>query len=293
MVQIETSWRYKYADNIRLALQQKDSKLSGKVRIDTDVMGEGYRPEMTVGESGYQRLDSRAERKTPGELAWAGRWVEPYDYDITPYLVHKMDAVRNGIEVGGTYVNAVTAAIRRSRDDVLLAAMFGSAKTGKNGSGTPETFDTANMRVASGSTGMTVAKITEMKKKFMYQEVDLDEEQLWGLITEEEWQDLMMDVQHISGDYNDKKPLAKGVVEEFVGCKFVQISSKRLTYKVSTARRCPFWVQSGVLLADYALTLPTLREAQEYRGNPTEVYAMWTLGATRLDKAKVGEILCE
>lgn len=292
MAAIEVSWIQEFKDNTRLALQQKVSKLDSLVRVDTGVKGEGYRPEMVVGEIGYRERGERFGPKVPQEVAQTGRWCAPRDYDIDPILEDKLDKIRNGIEMTGSYVQTATASVRRSRDNIILAAMFGSALTGKYGTGTPATFDTTNMRVVSGSTGLTVAKMAAMRAKFIYQEVDLDEEMPNIAITEKQWQDLMNDIMFISGDYNGGKPLAKGVVEEYVGFKIVQFSSKRLTYTASSERRCPCWVKSGVVLADYDLLDPKIRQAAEIRGEPYEVYAMWTLGATRLDEGKVGEILC-
>lgn len=282
-----------YADNVRLALQQKVPKIAnaGDIRVES-ASGEGFRPEMIGGEANYQQRTIRLEDKTAQELTLASRWVEPLDYDVGPYYEDRLDKIRSGIDLTGTYVSAAVAAINRARDNVTLAAMFGSAKTGKNGGGSAATFDTSTMRVASGSTGMSVAKLVEAKKKLMAKEVDLDEEMPRVAMTENQWQDLMNDMTHISGDYNSGKPLMKGQIEEYVGFKIIQMASTRLTYTSSSDRRCPFWVPSGVMLADYDLMTPTIRQAKEKRGEPYEVYAMFTLGATRLDEKKVGEILC-
>lgn len=291
--EIEEAWKYMYQDNIRLALQQKMPKIAkaGVIRVES-AGGEGFRPEMSVAAGTYQQRTVRNELKTVQELALTGRWVEPTDYDIGPYHDDKIDKIRTGIEMTGTYTQSSVATVNRLRDDVVLAAMFGSAKTGKNGTGSAATFDTSNMRVASGSANMTVAKLIEAREKLIKYENDLDAETPYVAMTEKQWRSLMNDMKMISGDFNNNKPLEKGVVEAYVGFNIIVFSSARLTYTSSSDRRCPFWVPSGVFLADYDLMMPTIRKATEFRGEPYEVYTMLTLGATRLDEKKVGEILC-
>lgn len=292
--EIEEAWKHEYLDNIRLALQQSKPLIAnpGDIRVDTGVGGEGYRPEMAVGVGSAQQRTVRNELKTVQELSLTGRWCEPTDYDIGPYHDDKLDKIRTGIEMTGTYTTSSVATINRLRDDVTLAGMFGSAKTGKNGTGAAATFDTTNMRVASGSANMTVSKLVDARAKLIKYENDLDAEMPRVAMTEIQWRSLMNDMKAISGDFSDDKPLKKGVIEEYVGFKIIVFSSNRLTYTASSERRCPFWVPSGMLLADYDLTLPTIRQAKEFRGEPYEVYTMLTLGATRLDEKKVGEILC-
>lgn len=292
MAQIEVSYIQQFKDNVRLALQKTQSFMRPHVRYDTDVKGEGYRPEMTVGKAGYQRRDSRFERKTGQELPMASRWIIPYDYDVGPFYEDKLDRIRNGLQLDGTYVTAAAAAIRRAEDDVTLAAIFASAKTGKNGTGAAAAFDTTNMRVTSGSAGLTVSKLVSAKKVLLKQQVDIMAEKPRIAVTEIQWGDLMNDITFTSGDFSPSRPLSKGEIEEYVGFQFVQFSSLEFPYLVSSERRCPFWVPSGVCLADYDLMEPTVRQATELRGNPWEVYAMFTLGASRLDELKVGEILC-
>lgn len=290
--QIEESWKYMYRDNVRLALQQKQSKLSAHVRTFS-ATGEGYRPELIVGEASAQERTTRYEAKTAQELDIDGRWNEPRDWDVGPFYEDKLDRVRNGIEINGAYTKATVAAINRKKDDRILNAMFGSAKVGKNGGGTAQTFDTTNMRVAAASSGLTVSKLAQAKQILIKQEVDLDEEKPCLACTEIQWKNLLDDITYVSGDFNSDKPLKKGEVEEYVGFHIITFSSNRLTYLNGSDRRCPFWVPSGIELGMWDMSMPTIRKAEELRGNPTEVYAMFTLDATRLDEKKVGDILCD
>jgi hypothetical protein len=292
MAEIEVSHIQEFKANIRLALQKTTSLMRPHVRVDTDVKGEGYRPEMTVGKAGYQRRDTRFEPKTAQELTMAARWCEPFDYDVGPFYEDKLDRIRNGMAVDGTYVTAAAAAIRRAEDDVTLAAAFGSAKTGKNGSGAAATFDTSNMQVAAGSAGMTVNKTISAKQILKREQNDLRSETPRLSITEIQWGNIMRDVTYTSAEFTSGRPLEKGEAERILGFQLVEFPSTEYAYTTGGERRCLFWVPSGLLLADYDLTDPKVRQAAEMRGEPWEVYGMFTLGAARLDEKKVGHILC-
>jgi hypothetical protein len=291
--EIETSWKYEYADNTRLTLQQKQAKIAyaGAIRVET-ASGEGFRPEMTVGEAAVQERTVRLEKRTPQELGVNGRWLSPRDYDCGPYPEDVLDRVRNGIQLNGTFVQSSVAAINRHKDRVAVTAMFGSASTGKNGTGSAATFDSTNMRVAAGGVNMTVAKLIDAKKKLIKYENDLDSEMPHVAMTENQWQSLMNDMKAISGDYNSEKPLLKGVIEEYVGFKIIVISSQRLNFLSSTDRRCPFWVPSGVYLGMWDNLTSDIYEDKSYRGTTYMVYSSYSMAATRLDEKKVGDILC-
>lgn len=292
--EIEESWKYEYSDNIRLTLQQKLPKIAapGMIRVET-ASGEGFRPEMTVGEATITERTVRLEKRTPQELGVNGRWLAPRDYDCGPYPEDQLDRVRNGIQLNGTFVSSSVAAINRYKDYIAVSAMFGSAATGKNGTGSAATFDSSNMRVASGSVNMTVAKLIEAKKKLIKYENDVDSEMPHVAMTENQWQSLMNDMKLISGDYNDGKPLKRGVVEEYVGFRIIVISSQRLTWLSSSDRRCPFWMPSGVFMGVWDNLFSDIYDDKSYRGPHTwMVYSSISMAATRLDEKKVGDILC-
>lgn len=291
--EIETSWKYEYSDNTRLTLQQKMPKIAypGAIRVET-ASGEGFRPEMTVGEAAVQERTVRLEKRTPQELGVNGRWLAPRDYDCGPYPEDVLDRVRNGIQLNGTFVESSVAAINRHKDRVVVTAMFGSASTGKNGTGSAATFDSSNMRVAAGGVNMTVAKLIDARKKLIKYENDLDAEMPLVAMTENQWQSLMNDMKAISGDYNSEKPLLKGVIEEYVGFKIIVISSQRLNFLSGSDRRCPFWVPSGVYLGMWDNLTADIYEDKSYRGTTYMVYSSYSMAATRLDEKKVGDILC-
>ena len=203
--------------------------------------------------------------------------------------------MRNGIDVTGAYTMESAEAIRRRHDRLLGDAFFASAKTGKNGTGTDATFDTTNMRVAHGSTGMSVAKLITARTKLKKQHVNLKRETPRIAFTEQEYEDLMNDILATSREFTGRTVLDTGEMEKYVGFTFVEFSSEFWTYTSEAGvTRCPFWVPSGILLADWGMMeAPTIRRATEYRGEPWEVYAQFKASATRLFENKVGEILAQ
>jgi len=77
-------------------------------------------------------------------------------------LIDSVDKVRMLADPTSTYARAAAAAMGRSMDDVIIAAMNGNAQTGK--AGTTATALPAGQKVAHGSAGLTIAKLVSAKK---------------------------------------------------------------------------------------------------------------------------------
>lgn len=289
--QIETSWVYKYKDDIEHELQQKMAKFRGAIS-EQACSGEGLRPVMRVGPATVSERTTRFQTMTPQELALTARWVEPTTYKVDPILEDNIDKVRNGVEFTSSYAQAAAQGINRQIDDLIIAAMYATAKTGKNGSDTTTAvFDTTNMRVATGSVGLTVAKLREMQRRFLEQEVDLDAEMPWCAISPKQNDNLLADIQVTSRDFNGGTPtLKEGRIDSFMGFKF--LISNRLPTSSASTRRCFCWVPSGMMLGMWANMNTSITTRNDLEGLPTQVYAEIQMGATRLHEYKVGEILC-
>lgn len=289
VAQVETAWIKTYRDTVEGVLQQKDSRFAGKVSEDSYV-GEGARPVMRVGEAATEEITTRGETKTEKELDLEARWITPRDWDAGPYREYDIDKVRHAAEFTGHWGVATKKAYNRRKDDLIIAAATGSAQTGKDGTGAAATFDTTNMRVTSGSAGMTVAKLREMKRRFEEQEVDLDEEALYCAISAKQHDNLLADIQVTSRDFNGGAPvLEKGMISQFMGFTFVR--TQRLG-TVSSERRCITWTPKGLHLGTWKEWEADVDINKRIRGNPVESYFKFKMNACRLDEKRVGEILC-
>jgi hypothetical protein len=221
------------------------------------------------------------------------RWIYPVDYEWAD-LIDDQDKLRMLIDPQSSYAQNGAYALGRAMDDEIISAFFGTAKTGENGS-TSTAFATGTQQIAvgtgsTGATGLNIAKLREAKKILMENEVDIDNEQLFCVITAEQHDDLLNEAQAISLDYNTRPVLVDGRITAFMGFNFVHC--ERLGVDASSYRRVPVYAKSGVHLGMWNDINTQISERAD-KGYSTQVYCKGTFGATRTEEKKVVEILCQ
>jgi hypothetical protein len=184
-------------------------------------------------------------------------------------------------------------ALGRSIDDVVIAAADGTAFTGVDGS-TSTAFDT-NMivgvqtrwpGVSAADFGLNVAKLLEAGKLLGANNVDPDEEK-WCIVNAAQIKSLLMDTRVSSHDYNAIKPLVNGQVVQFSG--FNIIPTERIGLDSSSNSKCLFWAKGGMLLG-LGKDISTKIDQRADKNYATQVFASMTIGATRMEEARVGYI---
>lgn len=288
---IGTSFAQHFASNVELLLQQKPSRLRGAVMVDTF---RGSKQAQVVQQVGAQAAVKRTTRhadtpilNTPHDA----RWVFPEDYEWGD-LIDNADRLKSLASFDSPYVQVATSALNRAMDDEIIAAFFSdTTKTGETGSTTTDwtTFVAANTghKIASGSAGLTVAKLIAAKKALMKAEVDLDAEPIFCVINAELHADLLTETQVISVDYN-RPVLRDGRIDQFMGIQFIH-SERLLT--ASSEYRCPVFAKSGMCLGLWEDVKTRVAERAD-KSFATQVYASLSCGATRTEEKKIVEVLC-
>lgn len=275
------------------ALQQMGSRLRETVTVSTT---SGVKQAVAVDRLGTVAavtVAGQLQTKVPVNAATDRRWVVPISKSVTQILDH-FDVLRTlNDPMSATVQNAVNA-LGRSMDDEVITAALGTSKSGETGSGSTS-FDTTNNRIAvnfqaGGNTGLTVAKLRQVRKILYQNEVDLDRDPLYCVITAKQHDDLLKEAQVIGREYNDQMVLANGKVTEYMGFKFIH--SERLGVDGSSYRRVIAYVKSGVHLKVWEDIKTNVYQNTDYEGDPWETYAMATFGATRTDEKRVVEVLC-
>ena len=100
----------------------------------------------------------------------------------------------------------------RKMDDVIIAAMHGDAKTGKDGA-TTTSFPAGN-QIAAGS-GLTIAKLVEAKQKLDENSVD-PSIQRYIVVSPKQISDLLNSTTVTSADFNTVRALATGTISSFM-----------------------------------------------------------------------------
>ena len=212
------------------------------------------------------------------------RMVTLTDYEYAD-LIDDQDKLRMLISPESTYARAAAAAIGRSMDDVIIAAMGGTALTGTTGS-TSTTLPSAQ-KIAHGSAGLTIAKLVTAKKKLDEKSVDPSIPR-YIVVSPEQIEDLLNSTTVTSADFNTVKALVQGDIDTFVGFKF--ITSNRLTDD-GTSRLCYAWAQDGMKLAIGKEPNAKIDERSD-KSYATQVYYCSSFGSTRMEEEKVVEIAC-
>jgi hypothetical protein len=215
-------------------------------------------------------------------------------------LIDNEDQIRLLMDPASAYAEAAAMAMGRSMDDVILTAIAATAFTGETGS-TQTSYNTGmdvavTVRwpgVASDNCGLNVAKLIEAKRLLGVGNVDPDEPK-YLVVNSAAVASLMKDTRVNSFDYNTLKPLASGEIVQFYGFTFLP-TERTINFDASTDS-LPFWsgtqANCGMLLAIGKDIGGRISERAD-KNYATQVFSTMTIGATRMEEAKVGRILAD
>ena len=146
-------------------------------------------------------------------------------------------------------------------------------------------MDSDNEITESGTDGLTLAKLRSAKEKLDSGNVSPDIPRFM-VIGPKQLSDLLNVTNVTSSDYNSVKALVQGEIDTFMGFKF--ITSNRLSI-ASSKRKCLAYAQDGIKLA-LGQDLMTRIDERSDKGYATQVYVCQSIGATRMEEAKVVSI---
>jgi hypothetical protein len=287
---ITTHFVQQYTTNVQLLLQQKGSKLRNTVTVGS-YTGKAAKAIEQVGPVTAQKRTIRHGDTPLISTPADARWVFPTDYEWAD-LIDDQDKLRMLIDPTSSYSQNGAYALGRAMDDEIISAFFATAKTGENGSDNTVFGVDQDVVVATGSTGATglnISKLREAKKILMQNEVDIDNDPLFCIITAQQHDDLLNEAQAISLDYNTRPVLVDGKITAFMGFNFVH--TERLPLNSSSQRRVAAFAKSGMHLGMFN-DINTMISERADKGYATQVYVKGTFGATRTEEGKVVEIVC-
>lgn len=272
-----------WATNFYQLAQQTMSRLESRVTVERNVVGIA-KSFNRIGATAAQRKTTRHADTPLIETPHSTRFADLADYEWAD-LVDDLDKKKMLADPTSEYLKAGVNALNRSKDDVVIAAFFASARSGASTS----VAITAGQQIAAGGTGLTKAKLIQAKKIFRQNEADAENgEELFIGYTGEQLEDLLSQTEPTSSDYNNVKALVDGTIKRWMG--FEWVPSERFT-KASTTRSIPAWAKSGMGLAIGAdiKTRLTERDDKSYAMQP---YGSMSLGAVRIEEPKVVQVDC-
>jgi len=291
---VTTHFVQQYTTNVQLLSQQRMSRLRGSVTTGTYTGKQGV-PVDQFAPTVAQKRTTRYPALTPIDTQTDRRWVYPSDYDWND-LIDSIDKLRMLIDPQSSYVQNGTSAMARAMDDEIIAAFFGAAKTGSDGS-TTTNFLAANQvsasEGASGATGMNVEKLKAGIQLLLANEAwdPSSGSRISCVITAKQNRNLMDEVQVINSDYNGEKAVVNdGFVMQWGKVDFIH--SERLPLNGSSQTRVPMYVKEGMHLGLWQDISSDVSQRKDLAGLPYQVYLYGTFGGTRLEEKKVVELPC-
>jgi hypothetical protein len=280
---VTTAFVQQYRGNVLILSQQKGSRLRRAVRDDGDIVGKNVYFDR-IGATAATKVTTRHADTPLANTPHSRRRGSLVDYDWGD-LIDKLDKVKMLASLESPYAINGGNAMGRAMDDEIIVALGGDSFEGEDGS--TVTPLPASQKIAHGTAGLTIAKLRTTKEVLDLSDVDPDEPR-YIVVTPKQITNLLATTEVTSSDFNTVKALVAGQVNTFMGFEFI-VSNRLLSD--GTSRLCYAWARSGVGLGIGAEIMTDISKRNDKR-NATQVYICMSIGATRVEDAKVVEIAC-
>jgi hypothetical protein len=303
----------RFESNMRLELQQKESKLAPKA-IQRDTAGaEKTKLDNLISNHQMRKKTARNSDVEHDQTGWDGVWVAKPDPDYLATLVDDEDKLLTKVDIQGGEVMGHSAAVRRAKDGCFISGFFGDMITGKTGT-VLNAFPAANIvpvdyqgpGVATAVAGLNVPKIRRARRFLSRNYVDLDQSLYLGL-TGQQIEDLTADAKATNADFlNALKPKWSEDGKYLLGLagfEFIEIElgnpllyadgvDLTLTTDGNAYRKLPFWSADGMVMATWE-ELFTSVDKLPTKHFSAQVYSRCQQVASRTDNNRCGYILCD
>lgn len=293
-----------FSGNVRFLAQQMDSRLRRTV-IEDEIRGESAYMEQLAPTAAVKQTARHADTPLMNSQSLRRR-VAPYPYRWGD-LVDKEDQVRLLIDPASNYARNAGFAMNRATDDEIIGALWSTAYTGHSGStqviwpngnaegnptappGTVVAVNDWTYGNGSGNIGLTISKLISASVALDAAEGDENEER-FIVIGAKQKGNLLATTEATSSDYAAVKALVDGKIDKYMGFTFIH--SERLLKNTSGYTRVPAFRKSAIGLGIAQDIWGRISERPD-KGYAWQVYAAMTVGAARLEEAKLVEIVCQ
>jgi hypothetical protein len=304
MADVNTTANYEFSNNLELVLNQTKSLLMDTVETQPCTSAEKETVKDLIGNTQPEEADERngdLKETDPGhDRVWI---VKPNELYFNKF-VDGADQLATAISLDGAYTLAAMATVNRAKDDQILAGIYGSIISGKDGT-TTTPFPSGNIVPvttggASGAQRMNTAKLRAANKMLDQNFVEATD-QKYMILDAEQNDDLLSEIPATSSDFTGAfgGVFDNGKIVKMLGWNFIHMElrnpmlramTKGLTIDGSGYTKTPFWVKSGVRAGIWQ-ALRTAIKDQPSKVNSRSVFAGTTIAATRTQAGKVGIIL--
>lgn len=291
--QIPQFFPTEFSTNWNHLVQQKLSKLREYLSIDTIRGKEKKYNQISPVE--MTQITSRAATTNVTDTAMAHRWIRPLQYEKADLLDEWDSELLGEIALPQSeLMNNHAMAYARAIDKIALAAAVGNAATGATGA--TNTALPAGQKVAvnyvesgtAANSGLTIGKLRRAKFLFDDNQVDEDDQRIL-VLSAAQLQDLLRNTEVTSADFNTVRALVAGQVDTFMGFR-IRLVDKSFLAVNAGVRNIVAYAKSGLKLADSGRKVHV--DIRPDRSHSLQIRTVASLGAVRMEEAKVVEIAC-
>jgi len=293
---LEDTYRIAFESNLRIDSTQKASRLSMCVDAEFNYSEKGDRFTFDyVGGSDPEEMTDRFGDLPEGDIDERRRVGYFKPYDDGKRLGASYDEARQVADPANKKVLSMKQGLARLHDDRILAAMLGTAYTGRDGTSSIALPSAQKIAVdshkynsaGSGNAPLSVSKVYEAKVAFDQAEV---EGERWMIAESDQIAWLLQDEKLSSADYNTVKALVKGEIDEWAGFKW-QRFERMGTYSGGTHRRAAAVCKDAVQYRSRVLYAPDAWLRKDKKPHWYGYYQVDTAGC-RGEDVGVLEIAC-
>ena len=204
--QITTAFVEQYSANVSMLSQQMGSKLRGAVDVET-IRGKNAFFDQ-IGATAAVARTTRHGNTPQVNTPHSRRRVSLSDFEWAD-LIDDLDKVRMLVDPTSSYAKAAAAAMNRTIDDQIIAALGGAADTGVAGGTSVALPSSSKFSTAQQTDGLTLAKLLETKFFFDNGSVDPSLKRYF-VCGPKQIQDLLNTTEVKSADFNTIRALAQG-----------------------------------------------------------------------------------
>jgi hypothetical protein len=286
---ITTAFRQQFHDTFIHALQQKTSRMQGRVMDRGMIQGSSFTTN-NLGLVEAREVTGRYQDKQAQDVSHETRIAYMADYDIGPLVVDGFDLAKLVADPTFKYSELLVAAANRRKDKTIYRAMLDGSLTRTTEGGTvSSTALPSGQIILAGGTGFTKTKILQSVALFRSNEADAQNgEELFILYNSTMVRQILADTTLTSADFMASKMLQAGqVAENWLGYTWIPYEQLDAGAGGGTDRRTVAWAKSGIQFGTGIDVRTDVDQNKNKRGHPTEVYGWLSLGATRQDEKKV------
>jgi len=297
-----------YTTGYEAILQQKRPMYQGLLREER-IEGENESYDF-LGTIELDEKASRFEDIPIEDMTHNRRWITPKWYR-KGIFVDKEDDIALHTDPTSDYIQALAKGEIRKENSVITSAFFANVDGGKtpgtdtyvlsntayatSGVGRTVVHDAKNDFTAGGvSSGLTIEKLILAKRALQELENDPDD-MFYIAVAPKQMSDLLLQAETQSIDTNIIRSLYAGVVNEYMGFRFVitnniTIGSSNDVDSDTNVFECPVWTKEGMLFAKHES--PIFNTDWLPRKQIWQISARVGMNAIRMDEDKVLKIEC-